>query len=77
MREFMYNRLAEMHVHVGHSHALLIAGIVVGLWVFASLPAALLIGRAMRRLGHKGGLPPEIVKAPRDRTVIPTPGRVA
>lgn len=63
MCEFMYSQLAAIYMHASHSKALLIAGVVIVLWIFVSLPAALLIGRAMRLLGHKGELPREIVQA--------------
>lgn len=74
MCEFMYSRLAEIHVHVSHSKALLVVGIVIVSWSFVSLPAALLIGRVMRLLGCRGELPAEIVEAPPE---MPVRGRVA
>lgn len=74
MREFMYSQLAGIHVHASHSKALLLAGIVIVLWTLVSLPAALLIGRAMRLLGHKGELPRQVIEAPPE---MPARGRVA
>lgn len=74
MREFMYNPLAGIHVHASHSKALLIAGIVIVLWAFVSVPAALLMGGVIRLLGHKDELPEEIIEVP---TGMPAHGRVA
>jgi len=74
MYEFMHSLLVGVHVHPSHFKALLTLAIVVGLWALVSLPAALLIGRAMRLFGHRGELPREIIEAPPEMS---TRGRVA
>jgi hypothetical protein len=74
MREFIYSGLTGICLHALQPKVLLVAAIAIVLWTLVSVPAGLLIGRAMRLFGHKGDLPREIVEAPRE---MPSRGRVA
>ncbi|HEV2426375.1 MAG TPA: hypothetical protein VGZ29_16230 [Terriglobia bacterium] len=77
MSDHMYNLLSGIYLHLHHPGAMLAMGIVVLAWVLVSLPAGLLIGRALRVHSHKRELPREITGAPLEPAVMSTPGRVA
>lgn len=54
-------------LHLRLLRLLLTVSTVVAVWALASFPAALLMGRVFRRLGHRGPLPSEIDEAPPER----------